>query len=77
MCLRPLWPTIAFMSRELCQVVPLLPLSQVYTYKIPPPLASKILLGSRVVVPLGSKEALGIVVKVGGEEGPPDTVLDS
>ena len=56
------------MSRELCQVVPLLPISQVYTYKIPPPLASKILLGSRVVVPLGSKEALGIVVKVGGEE---------
>jgi primosomal protein N' (replication factor Y) len=68
LCLRPLWPTIAFMSQELCQVVPFLPLSQVYTYKMPPPLASKILLGSRVVVPLGSREVLGVVVKLGGGE---------
>ncbi len=56
------------MNQRLCQIVPFLPLSQVYTYKIPSTLAHKLLLGSRVVVPLGSREVLGVVVKVGGEE---------
>ena len=61
---------VAVMSTHtrLCQVVPLLPVSRAYTYRIPSGLSPRIDEGSRVVVPVGSREVVGVVVGWDGEE---------
>nr|MBA3659625.1 hypothetical protein [Gemmatimonadales bacterium] len=49
------------------QVALPLPLANPYTYRVPDPLADRVVRGARVVVPVRQREMLGIVVGVGDE----------
>jgi len=46
-----------------------LPLAQPYTYRIPEPLADRVVPGTRVVVPVRQRELIGVVTELAG---PPD-----
>ncbi len=51
----------------MCQVVFFLPLSKAYTYRVPPALEPRVVMGSRVLAPLGKRREVGVVVALGGE----------
>jgi primosomal protein N' (replication factor Y) len=53
-----------------CAVALPIPVSQPYRYAVPAALADRVVPGARVVVPVRSREMVGVVVAVGIEPGP-------
>jgi primosomal protein N' (replication factor Y) len=45
-----------------CEVAVALPVAQRYTYRVPPPLASAIVVGARVTVPFAGRKVAGVVI---------------
>ena len=62
------------MTSETCAVALPIPSPEPYHYAIPPALADRVTIGSRVVVPVRASQMVGIVVGLGGG---PDTELKS